>query len=124
MQTRLTGQTTFTTRKGFSSLLKATYMYRVVIPVHAQAVHCQATATPTSCTLRPQPRPLFAQLYIKKEWHFTASNTQKVWPVSDKMAKNVEEFKVSVESLHTTRVKEINYEGEEIYQECVSLLVA
>ena len=30
------------------------------------------------------------------------------------------EFKVSVESLHTTRVKEINYEGEEIYQECAS----
>ncbi|XP_019856598.1 PREDICTED: mediator of RNA polymerase II transcription subunit 17-like [Amphimedon queenslandica] len=25
-------------------------------------------------------------------------------------------FKVSVESLHTTRVKEINYDGEEIYE--------
>ncbi len=29
----------------------------------------------------------------------------------------MEEFKVSVETLHTTKVKEINYEGEETYQE-------
>lgn len=29
----------------------------------------------------------------------------------------MEDFKVSVESLHTTRIKEITYEGEEIYQE-------
>jgi mediator of RNA polymerase II transcription subunit 17 len=31
------------------------------------------------------------------------------------------EFKVSVESLHTTKVKEINYDGEEIYEEKPSL---
>lgn len=29
----------------------------------------------------------------------------------------MEDFKVSVETLHTTKVKEINYEGEETYQE-------
>lgn len=28
----------------------------------------------------------------------------------------MEDLKVCIESLHTTRVKEINYEGEEIYQ--------
>ena len=35
----------------------------------------------------------------------------------ENLRNKMEEFKVSVESLHTTRVKEINYEGEEIYQE-------
>lgn len=29
----------------------------------------------------------------------------------------MEDFKVSLESLHTAKIKEINYEGEETYQE-------
>lgn len=36
-------------------------------------------------------------------------------PHNNKMA----EFKISVESLHTSKVKEINYEGEEVYEESV-----
>lgn len=32
------------------------------------------------------------------------------------MESNGDGFKVSVESLHTTRVKEINYDGEETYE--------
>lgn len=31
----------------------------------------------------------------------------------------MDDFKVAVESLHTTRIREISYEGEESYQEYV-----
>ena len=64
-----------------------------------------------------------ATAFCGSHWsiHFPPLPTFEMSPnqsgFSSVVRNKMEDFKVSVESLHTTRIKEITYEGEEIYQE-------